>query len=111
MNSDMIKKGFERAPHRGLLKACGIRDEDMGKPFIAIANSYVDIIPGHVHLNEVGEMVKAAVRRAGGVPFLFNTIGICDGVAMGHTGMKYSLASREITSSRSEEHTSELQSQ
>ncbi len=96
MNSDMIKKGFERAPHRGLLKACGIKDEDMGKPFIAIANSYVDIIPGHVHLNQVGTMVKEAVRRAGGVPFIFNTIGICDGVAMGHTGMKYSLASREI---------------
>ncbi|MBN1435610.1 MAG: dihydroxy-acid dehydratase [Sedimentisphaerales bacterium] len=96
MRSDAVKKGFERAPHRGLLKACGIKDEDMGKPFIAIANSYVDIIPGHVHLNEVGQEMKRIVREAGGVPFVFNTIGICDGVAMGHTGMKYSLASREI---------------
>jgi len=96
MRSDVVKKGFERAPHRGLLKACGIRDEDMGKPFIGIANSYVDIVPGHVHLYEVGELVKQAVRAAGGVPFVFNTIGICDGIAMGHTGMKYSLASREV---------------
>ncbi len=96
MRSDVVKKGFERAPHRGLLKACGIRDEDMGKPFIGIANSYVDIIPGHVHLYEVGELVKQAVREAGGVPFVFNTIGICDGIAMGHTGMKYSLVSREV---------------
>jgi len=96
MKSDMVKKGFERAPHRGLLKACGIKEKDMGKPFIAIANSYVDIIPGHVHLNKVGEMVKQAVYDAGGVPFIFNTIGICDGIAMGHTGMKYSLASREV---------------
>ncbi len=96
MLSDIVKKGFERAPHRSLLKACGIKDEDMGKPFIAIANSYVDIIPGHVHLDEVGKFVKQAVRDAGGVPFIFNTIGICDGVAMGHTGMKYSLSSREV---------------
>ena len=96
MRSDTIKKGFERAPHRSLLKACGLSDADIEKPFIAIANSYVDIIPGHVHLNKVGEIVKEAVRQAGGTPFMFNTIGICDGVAMGHTGMKYSLASREI---------------
>ena len=96
MRSDVVKKGFERAPHRGLLKACGIQDEDMDKPFIGIANSYVDIIPGHVHLYEVGELVKQSVREAGGVPFVFNTIGICDGIAMGHTGMKYSLASREV---------------
>ena len=95
MRSDMIKKGFERAPHRSLLRACGIKDKDFGKPFIGICNSYVDIIPGHVHLQEVGKIVKDAVRRAGGVPFEFNTIGVCDGVAMGHTGMKYSLASRE----------------
>jgi len=96
MRSDMVKKGFERAPHRALLKACGLSDADMGKPFIAIANSYIDVIPGHVHLNEVGQLVKKAVRQAGGVPFVFNTIGICDGIAMGHTGMKYSLASREV---------------
>jgi dihydroxy-acid dehydratase len=92
----MIKKGFERAPHRSLLKATGITDEDMGKPFIAIANSYIDIIPGHVHLNEFGEVVREAVREAGGVPFMFNTIGVDDGIAMGHIGMKYSLPSREL---------------
>ena len=96
MRSDMIKKGFERAPHRSLLKATGITDEDMGKPFIAIANSYVDIIPGHVHLQEFGEVVREAVREAGGVPFMFNTIGVDDGIAMGHVGMKYSLPSREL---------------
>jgi dihydroxy-acid dehydratase len=96
MRSDMIKKGFERAPHRSLLKATGVTDEDMSKPFIAIANSYVDIIPGHVHLNEYGEVVRQAVREAGGVPFMFNTIGVDDGIAMGHIGMKYSLPSREL---------------
>jgi dihydroxy-acid dehydratase len=92
----MIKKGFERAPHRGLLRACGVREEDFGKPFIAIANSYCDIVPGHAHLDKVGELVKREVRKAGGVPFVFNTIAICDGVAMGHVGMKYSLPSREV---------------
>jgi len=96
MRSDMIKKGFERAPHRSLLKATGVSDQDMGKPFIAIANSYIDIIPGHVHLNEFGEVVRQAVREAGGVPFMFNTIGVDDGIAMGHIGMKYSLPSREL---------------
>jgi len=96
MRSDSIKKGFERAPHRALLKACGIKDEDFDKPFVAIANSHCDIVPGHVHLDKVGELVKREVRKAGGVPFVFNTIAICDGVAMGHTGMKYSLPSREI---------------
>ncbi len=96
MNSDMIKKGFQRAPHRGLLHACGVKDQDMGKPFIGIANSYCDIVPGHVHLNKVAQTVKQAVCDAGGVPFEFNTIAVCDGIAMGHTGMKYSLASREI---------------
>ncbi|HXK61151.1 MAG TPA: dihydroxy-acid dehydratase [Acidobacteriota bacterium] len=96
MRSDTIKKGFERAPHRSLLKATGIKDEDMHKPFIAIANSYIDIIPGHVHLNVFGEVVREAVRAAGGVPIMFNTIGVDDGIAMGHMGMKYSLPSREI---------------
>ena len=96
MRSDMIKKGFERAPHRSLLKATGVTDEDMHKPFIAISNSYVDIIPGHVHLLEYGEVVREAIREAGGVPFMFNTIGVDDGIAMGHVGMKYSLASREL---------------
>ncbi len=96
MRSDIIKKGIERAPHRSLLRATGVKEEDFEKPFIAIANSYVDIIPGHVHLDKFGEIVKQAVRDAGGVPFIFNTIGVDDGIAMGHAGMKYSLPSREI---------------
>jgi len=96
MRSDRIKSGFEKAPHRALLKAVGVAHSEMKKPFIAIVNSYVDIIPGHVHLQEFGRIVKEAVRAAGGVPFEFNTIGICDGIAMGHSGMKYSLPSREI---------------
>jgi len=96
MRSDMVKAGFQKAPHRGLLRACGLKDADINKPFIAIANSFCEVVPGHVHLNKVAERVKQAVRDAGGVPFEFNTIAICDGIAMGHTGMKYSLASREI---------------
>ncbi len=96
MRSDSIKAGFERAPHRSLLKACGLKDEDFKKPFIAIANSYIDIIPGHVHLQEFGRIVKDAVREAGAVPFEFNTIGVDDGIAMGHSGMHYSLPSREL---------------
>ena len=96
MRSDTVKKGFQRAPHRALLHACGLSDADINKPFIGIANSFSEVVPGHVHLNKVAEVVKDAVRQAGGVPFEFNTIAICDGVAMGHTGMKYSLASREI---------------
>jgi len=98
MRSDMIKKGFERAPHRSLLRATGsIESEaDWDKPFIAICNSYTDCIPGHAHLNEVGMLVKRLVREAGGVPFIFNTIGVDDGIAMGHGGMKYSLPSREL---------------
>lgn len=98
MRSDMVKKGFERAPHRSLLRATGViqREEDWDKPFIAIANSYTDIVPGHVHLQSFGEVVRQAVREAGGVPFMFHTIGVDDGIAMGHVGMKYSLPSREI---------------
>lgn len=96
MRSDTIKKGYERAPHRSLLKATGVKDEDFEKPFIAIVNSYIDIIPGHVHLQEFGRKVKETVRAAGGVPFEFNTIGVDDGIAMGHSGMKFSLPSREI---------------
>jgi dihydroxy-acid dehydratase len=97
MRSDNIKKGFERAPHRALLKATGnVKDRDMDKPFVAIVNSYVDIIPGHAHLQGFGKLVKDAVRAAGAVPFEFNTIGICDGIAMGHAGMKLSLPSREL---------------
>ena len=94
MRSDTIKKGFERAPHRSLLKAAGVTDADMGKPFIAVCNSFVEIVPGHVHLNQVGRYVKECVREAGGVAFEFNTIGVDDGIAMGHRGMLYSLPSR-----------------
>ncbi|TBL70040.1 dihydroxy-acid dehydratase [Paenibacillus thalictri] len=96
MRSDMIKKGFDRAPHRSLLRAAGVKEEDFDKPFIAVCNSYIDIIPGHVHLQEFGKLVKEAIREAGGVPFEFNTIGVDDGIAMGHIGMRYSLPSREI---------------
>jgi len=96
MRSDMIKKGFDRAPHRSLLRAAGVKEEDFDKPFIAVCNSYLDIVPGHVHLQEFGKLVKEAIREAGGVPFEFNTIGVDDGIAMGHIGMRYSLASREI---------------
>lgn len=96
MRSDRIKRGFERAPHRALLKATGVTDEDMTKPFVAVVNSYVDIIPGHVHLQRFGKVVKEAVREAGAVPFEFNTIGVDDGIAMGHVGMKFSLPSREL---------------
>lgn len=96
MRSDQIKRGFERAPHRSLLKAVGVRDEDFAKPFVAIVNSYVDIVPGHAHLQKFGAMVKQAVRDAGAVPFEFNTIGVDDGIAMGHDGMKFSLPSREL---------------
>jgi dihydroxy-acid dehydratase len=96
MRSDTVKKGFERAPHRSLLKATGVTDADMGKPFIAVCNSFVEIVPGHVHLNRVGRFVKECIREAGGVAFEFNTIGVDDGIAMGHGGMLYSLPSREI---------------
>ena len=98
MRSDAIKKGFEHAPHRSLLRATGVirTEEDFKKPFIGIANSYIDLIPGHVHLQEFGKVAKKAVREAGGVPFEFNTIGVDDGIAMGHIGMRYSLASREL---------------
>jgi len=96
MRSDTVKKGFQRAPHRALLRACGLAEADINKPFIGVANSFCEVVPGHVHLNKVATTVKDAIRRAGGVPFEFNTIAICDGIAMGHTGMKYSLASREI---------------
>ncbi|RKP55149.1 dihydroxy-acid dehydratase [Cohnella endophytica] len=96
MRSDMITKGFDRAPHRSLLRAAGVKEEDFGKPLIAVCNSYIDIVPGHIHLQEFGKIVKDAIREAGGVPFEFNTIGVDDGIAMGHIGMRYSLASREI---------------
>jgi len=96
MRSDVIKKGFERTPHRSLLKACGLSDSDFSKPFIGICNSFIEIIPGHVHLQEFGRIAREEVQKAGGVPFEFNTIGVDDGIAMGHLGMKYSLPSREL---------------
>ena len=98
MRSDTIKKGFEHAPHRSLLRATGVikEESDFERPFIGIANSYIDLIPGHVHLQEFGKVAKQAIRDAGGVPFEFNTIGVDDGIAMGHIGMRYSLPSREL---------------
>jgi dihydroxy-acid dehydratase len=96
MRSDTVKKGYERAGHRSLLRAVGLKESDFPKPFIGVANSYVGIIPGHVHLQEVGRIVREAIYEAGGVPFEFNTIGVDDGIAMGHTGMRYSLPSREL---------------
>lgn len=96
MRSNMIKKGFDKAPHRSLLRAAGVGEEDFDKPFIAISNSFVEIVPGHVHLQEFGQLVKEAIREAGMVPFEFNTIGVDDGIAMGHIGMRYSLPSREL---------------
>ena len=96
MRSDTIKKGLHRAPHRSLLRACGVTDEDMDKPFIGVANSFTDIVPGHVHLNSLAQAVKFGIKNAGGVAFEFNTMAICDGIAMNHEGMRYSLASREI---------------
>src|ERR1700759_2165210 len=96
--SDTIKLGALRAPHRSLLRATGAiqSESDWDKPFIAVANSFVQIIPGHAHLDVVGQKVRAGIRAAGGVPFEFNTIGVDDGIAMGHLGMKYSLPSREL---------------
>jgi dihydroxy-acid dehydratase len=96
MRSDTIKKGFDKTPHRSLLRATGLKDEDFNKPFIGVANSHIDIIPGHFFLQEYGRIVKEAIREAGGVPFEFNTIGVDDGIAMGHDGMLYSLPSREL---------------
>lgn len=96
MRSSIIKEGPERAANRSLLKATGITDSEMKRPFIAVVNSWNDIIPGHIHLNKLAEAVKAGIRNAGGVPFEFHTIGVCDGIAMGHEGMKYSLPSREV---------------
>jgi dihydroxy-acid dehydratase len=96
LRSDAIKFGVERAPHRALLKALGLADSDLDKPFIAVVNSFTTVVPGHAHLNKVAEAVKAGVMTAGAIPFEFNTIGICDGLAMGHEGMRYSLPSREL---------------
>jgi dihydroxy-acid dehydratase len=96
VRSDVIKKGLERAPHRSLLHALGCARQDFSRPFIGIVSSYSEIVPGHIHLDTVSNAVKEGVREAGGVPFVVNTIAICDGIAMGHAGMKFSLPSREL---------------
>ncbi|MDR2432002.1 MAG: dihydroxy-acid dehydratase, partial [Candidatus Margulisbacteria bacterium] len=96
MRSDDVKQGPARAPHRSLFRATGLKDEDFRKPFIGIANAYNNIIPGHMHLNKIAAAVKEEISAAGGVPLEFGVIGVCDGIAMGHEGMKYSLGSREL---------------
>ena len=96
MKSDIVKKGIERAPHRSLLHAVGCSPEEMDKPFIGIVNSFTEIVPGHIHLRDIAQAVKAGVYSKGGVPFEFNTIAVCDGIAMNHPGMKYSLPSRQL---------------
>ncbi len=96
MRSDLMKKGLEKAPHRSLFKAMGMTDEEIRRPMVGIANSANEIIPGHIHLDKIAEAVKAGVRLAGGTPMEFSTIGVCDGIAMNHEGMKYSLSSREL---------------
>ncbi|MCK4331728.1 MAG: dihydroxy-acid dehydratase, partial [Dehalococcoidia bacterium] len=96
MRSDGVKKGIERAPHRALLRATGVCQEDFAKPFIGIINSFSEVVPGHVHLGPIAQAVKEGVRSGGGVPFEVNTIAVCDGIAMNHPGMKYSLPSREL---------------
>jgi len=96
MKSEVIKKGIERAPHRSLLHALGVTNAEMEKPFIGIVNSFTEVVPGHIHLRDIAKSVKSGVREGGGVPFEFNTIAVCDGIAMNHQGMKYSLPSREL---------------
>jgi dihydroxy-acid dehydratase len=96
MRSDAMKKGIEKSPHRSLFKAMGYTDEEIARPLIGIVNSANEIIPGHIHLNQIAQAVKAGVRMSGGTPMEFSTIGVCDGIAMNHEGMKYSLASREL---------------
>ncbi len=96
MRSDSVKRGTARAPHRSLLRAVGLTDRDLDQPFIGIVNSFNEVVPGHINLNSIAAAVKGGVRNAGGTPLEFNTIGVCDGIAMGHLGMKYSLPSREL---------------
>jgi len=98
MRSDVVRKGIESAPARSLLRADGLTDKDFEKPFIGIANSWNDIVPGHLHLNEIAEAVREGIREAGGVPFTFGVPAVCDGIAMGHNGMRFSLISREVIS-------------
>lgn len=96
MKSDIVKKGYTKTPHRSLLRATGLKDEDFAKPFIGVANSFIEVIPGHFYLNEYAKIIKDEIRKNNCVPFEFNTIGVDDGIAMGHSGMLYSLPSREI---------------
>ena len=96
MNSDRVKKGTDRAAHRSLLKALGLRDEDIRKPWIGVASAWNEVVPGHAHLDRIAAAVKAGILAAGGTPFEFGVIGVCDGLAMGHEGMRYSLPSREL---------------
>ena len=96
MYSDIVKKGLEKTPHRSLFKASGFTDEEIERPLIGVVSAKNEIIPGHIHLDKIAEAVKTGVRIAGGTPLEFPAIGVCDGIAMGHKGMKYSLASREL---------------
>jgi len=96
MRSDMMKKGVERTPHRALLKALGLTDKEIHQPLVGIVNSFNEIVPGHIHLDKICAATKAGVRMGGGTPIEFSVIGVCDGIAMNHLGMKYSLASREL---------------
>ncbi len=96
MVSDSVKKGADRAPHRSLFKAMGYTDEEIARPLVAIVNAKNDIVPGHIHLDTIAQAVADGIRMAGGTPMMFPAIGICDGIAMGHAGMRYSLASREL---------------
>ena len=96
MRSDVMKKGIEKSPQRSLFKAMGYTDEELARPLIGIVNSANEIIPGHIHLNQIARAAKDGVRMSGGTPMEFSTIGVCDGIAMNHEGMKYSLASREL---------------
>ena len=96
MHSDIVKAGVERAPHRSLLKALGLNNEQIRRPFVGIVNSFNEVVPGHIHLQTIARAVKDGVLMGGGVPFEFNTIAVCDGIAMGHEGMRFSLSSREL---------------
>ena len=96
MYSDIVKKGVEKTPHRSLFKAAGLTDEEISRPLIGVVSAKNEVIPGHIHLDKIAEAVKTGIRVAGGTPIEFPAIGVCDGIAMGHVGMKYSLATREL---------------
>ena len=102
MNSENIKRGVERAPNRSLLYALGLTDEEIARPLVGIVSSHNEIVPGHMHLDKITEAVKAGVRLAGGTPIMFPAIAVCDGIAMGHVGMKYSLVTRDLIADSTE---------